>query len=134
MEHAFARPLPSPPRVAFDYRTAGRTAEIWGWRFAIDHPHREFTYLTNVSRQGLTITGHGRLAVTTAPLYRGLRAYVITIQGAPPRRVRADPYRRLQFTVEVGQPRTVTLRRTASDRPPPSSSTTTVHISAAKAN
>jgi S-formylglutathione hydrolase FrmB len=131
MERTFAHPLPSPPRVAFDYRTASRTAEIWGWRFAIDHPRREFTYLTNVSKRGLRITGHGRLAVTTAPLYRALRTYIITIQGTPSRRVRADPHGRLRFTVDLGQLRTVTLRLTTSDRPRRSSSTMTVHISAA---
>ena len=131
MEHAFAHPLPSPPRVAFDYRTASRTAGIWGWRFAIDHRHREFTYLTNVSKRGFTVTGHGRLAVTTAPLYRALRTYIITIQGTPPRRVRAGAHRRLRFTVDLGQRRNVTLRRTTSDRPRRSSSTMTVHISAA---
>ncbi len=132
MEHTFAHPLPSPSQVAFDYRTASRTAEIWGWRFAIDHEHREFTYLTNVSKRGLTITGHGRLVVTTAPLYRAGRTYIITIHGTPPRRVRAGSYRRLRFTVDLRQSRTATLTRTTSHRPPQSASTMTVHISAAR--
>lgn len=90
MEHAFAHPPPAPPQVGFDYRTADPSAQIWGWRFAVDHARREFTYLTGVSKRGLRISGHGRIAVTTAPLYRALRTYVVTIQGTPPRRVRAS--------------------------------------------
>jgi hypothetical protein len=131
MERTFTHPLRSPPRVAFDYRTAGHTAEIWGWRFVVDHSRREFTYLTNVSKRGLTITGHGRLAVTTAPVYRARRMYLITIHGTPTRRVRADPYRRLRFAVDLGQPGTEPLRRTTSDRSPRQSPTMTVTISAA---
>jgi S-formylglutathione hydrolase FrmB len=117
MERAFGRPPPAPPQVAFNYRTADRTAEIWSWRFAIHHPRRDFTYLTEVSERGLTITGQGRLSVTTAPLYLPLHGYIIRIPGVPPRRIRAGRYRRLRFTVQLPPPHSTTRRLTTSIEP-----------------
>lgn len=126
MEHAFTHPLPAPPRVAFDYRTDSTTAEIWGWTFAITHRGREFTYFRDVSARGLTITGQGRLTVTTAPLYPSRRSYTVTLTGTPSRQVRPRRDRRLQFTVDLGTPRPTTGMRSA---PRASPSTIVVRIS-----
>jgi esterase/lipase superfamily enzyme len=114
MEHAFRHPPPSPPRVAFSYRSASKTTEIWGWTFAIARRSRRFTYFTDVSKRGLTVTGQGLLTVTTAPLYKAHRSYTITLRGTPPRQVRSSRHERLKFTVDLGQAQrrsaTITVR------------------------
>jgi len=83
--------------AAFAVRSARARFAAWDWRFAARRDVREFAYLEGVSRDGLTATGSGALDVTTAPLYKPRRAYLV--DG---RTTTADDAGRLRFTVDLG--------------------------------
>jgi hypothetical protein len=56
-----ARPSP----VRFDYRTIATDFDIWGWHLSVaERPAVEFLNLTNVTCQGLTLRGTGKVTVT----------------------------------------------------------------------
>jgi S-formylglutathione hydrolase FrmB len=85
----------APPR--FDDRSARTIFDAWGWHVATHRDVREFTYLEDVSRDGLTATGSGRLDITTPSAYTPGARY--SVAG---RRVTADGAGRLRFTLDLG--------------------------------
>ena len=95
LEPKIGDPVAAP--AAFDARTARTRLSAWGWDFAMRRDAREFVYLDEVSRDGLTATGSGQLDVTTAPLYAA--GATCQVDGAP---VQADAVGRLRFTVDLG--------------------------------
>ena len=94
-----AHPMPAPS--AFSVRSARGPFSAWGWHFTPHRDVREFTYLTDVSRGGLGVTGSGGLGVVSAPVYSPGVAYAVTAGGGP-RRVIADGTGRLSFTLDFG--------------------------------
>lgn len=96
VEPRFGKRLAAPRTLSL--RSARRAFTAWGWTFAVRRRRAtEFAYLDDVSAKGLTATGSGRLAVTTAALFRPGRRY--RVGGAT--RV-ADRRGRLAFTVDLG--------------------------------
>jgi S-formylglutathione hydrolase FrmB len=95
MDSRLGQPAPTPGR--FSYRSARERFDAWGWSFEPEREVREFTYLDDVSRDGLTVTGSGKLHVLTAPLYEAGSAH--SVGGEP---VTADEPGRLRFTVDLG--------------------------------
>lgn len=93
-------PVPAP--ATFSYRTADTAFSAWGWSFGVsDRDVREFVYLSDVGRSGLTVLGSGSLAVTTAALYKPGREYAVDAGGVR-QTVAADAAGRLSFSVEMG--------------------------------
>jgi S-formylglutathione hydrolase FrmB len=67
LQHADGNGHPMPDPVVFDYRTVRTSFPIWGWTFRVGgRPAVEFLNLTNVSCDGLTLRGTGRVTVTPA--------------------------------------------------------------------
>jgi S-formylglutathione hydrolase FrmB len=87
---------PAAP-APFSYRSAREAFSVWGWSFAAHRTVREFAYLSDVTRDGLTATGSGTLDVTTPPDYTPGAAYV-----AGTRTVQAGGDGRLRFTIDLG--------------------------------
>ena len=79
---------------------------MWGWAFATDHQVTEFTYLTDVSRDGLVAMGSGSLRVTTPALYPHGSKWAVTQQGGTRVIVTASQSGQLEFTVNLGSPHT----------------------------
>ena len=92
---------PPPAPRAFSYRSARAAFSAWGWSFAATRTVREFVYLSDVGRAGLTALGSGTLAVTTPALYIPGARYEIG-GNAGRRTVTADADGRLAFTVDLG--------------------------------
>ena len=90
-------PRPSPAPATFDYRSARVPFSAWDWTFTPRRDVREFTYLEDVGRDGLTVTGSGQLDVVTAPLYPPRQTFDV---GG--RAVRSGDDKRLRFTVDLG--------------------------------
>lgn len=95
---------PAPPS-SFDYESIEPAFDIWGWHLATD-PGRavEYLQLRGVGPSGLTLVGSGTAAVTTPPLFRGLRQ--VRLQGAVEPTARPDGKGRIHFTVDLGPPDT----------------------------
>jgi len=93
----------SPPPASFDYRRADSTISVWGWNFAAD-PARaaEFLDITDASCRGVTLTGSGTEAVTTAPCFPPHAR--VAISGGDV--VTADRDGRVHLTVDLGPPHT----------------------------
>lgn len=91
-------PVPSP----FSYHTARAAFVAWGWGFAAHRDVIENTYLTAVTRKGLTVTGSGTLGVITPPLYVPGRAFVVGGTGHRQRSIRAGRHGRLRFSLNLG--------------------------------
>jgi hypothetical protein len=51
--------------ASFDYRSARPSFSAWGWSFRTHRDVKEFVYLMDVSKHGLTATGSGTLDVVT---------------------------------------------------------------------
>ena len=67
LQHADGKGHPMPDPVVFDYRTVRTDFPIWGWQFKVrQRPAVEFLNLTNVSCDGLTLRGTGKVTVTVA--------------------------------------------------------------------
>jgi S-formylglutathione hydrolase FrmB len=107
MVQSFAHPRPAPPSGSFSYRSILPSFSVWGWTFATDHQVTEFTYLSDVSRTGLSAKGSGSLRVTTAALYPHGSKWMVTQQGSAAVIVTASSSGQLQFTVNLGPPHTV---------------------------
>lgn len=123
---AWSRLKPAP-RV-FSFRSGAASFSLWGWSFAAHRSVAEFTYLRNVRRSGLTVSGSGRLRVTTARLYRPGSRWVIRVAG---RRTvhRASRRGRLSFTVNLGPSHTAQQTSFPAGQQVPSGFTTrTVRI------
>jgi diacylglycerol O-acyltransferase/trehalose O-mycolyltransferase len=104
MWSVFAHPqAAATSAVPFAFRTVDTSFSIRGYRFSVDHVAETFTYLSNVSPDGLSVVGTGTLSVETAALYEPGGSYVVTINGSS-RSVRADPSGRLTFAVDLGAP------------------------------
>jgi S-formylglutathione hydrolase FrmB len=93
---SFANP-PHAPK-SFDYLSIEPAFDIWGWHIAAD-PKRalEFIQLRNVSSESMTFVGSGTTAVTSPPLYRGLRR--VDVAGAA---LKPDATGRVGFKVDLG--------------------------------
>jgi S-formylglutathione hydrolase FrmB len=90
------RALPAPR--AFSFRTAAGNFSAWDWSFQVTGREvTEFVYLSDVGRSGFDALGSGTLNVTTAPIYRPGKAYLV---GNQP--VQADSSGRLHFKVDMG--------------------------------
>jgi diacylglycerol O-acyltransferase / trehalose O-mycolyltransferase len=105
MEQTFAANAGTP--ASFDYQAIESSFDIFGWNFGTDRDVVEFLYLTDVSRDGLTLQGSGVVSVTTPPVYApGSLHWVV----APPELgidvwpnwPRADAQGRLHFNVKLG--------------------------------
>lgn len=105
MEQTFAANAGTP--ASFDYQAIESSFDIFGWNFATQRDVVEFLYLTDVSRDGLTLQGSGVVSVTTPPVYApGSLHWVV----APPELgidvwpnwPRADAQGRLRFNVKLG--------------------------------
>lgn len=92
----FADP-PAPPDT-FSHRDMASEIAAWDWSFTATKAVDEFTYLDDVSRGGLTVTGSGEVGVETAPLYGPGETYIVDGAGE----VVADPDGRLRFAVDLG--------------------------------
>lgn len=105
IEQTFAANAGTP--ASFDYQAIESSFDIFGWNFATQRDVVEFLYLTDVSRDGLTLQGSGVVSVTTPPVYApGSLHWVV----APPELgidvwpnwPRADAQGRLRFNVKLG--------------------------------
>jgi len=90
----------------------------------------EFTYLSNVSRGGLSATGSGTLRVTTAPLYKKRSKWLVTTAGRRTRVV-ANRSGQLTFKVGLGPSHTTQQNSFPADGPPSGWTTSTVRITRA---
>jgi S-formylglutathione hydrolase FrmB len=86
---------------SFAFRSEAASFEIWGWNFTAQRAVDEFTYLTGVSRHGLTVTGSGNLTVATAALYPAGSRWLLSAGG---RHVIVTAGRggRLRFGIDLG--------------------------------
>jgi S-formylglutathione hydrolase FrmB len=105
MTAAWTDPPPSAADEPFDYRSAQPRFEVWDWSFETDRDATEFTYLDEVSEDGLEVSGSGTLSVRTAPLYEPGTEYDVSFRlGTVPKRklVRAGTNGRLEFDIDLG--------------------------------
>jgi S-formylglutathione hydrolase FrmB len=110
MENAFAG-KGVPPPVPFSYRTIDQQFSEYGWSFKVAHTAAEFTYLSDVSVDGLTVAGNGNLTVTTPESYTPGQSYLVAVSAdGPLGRIdtdtfeRADSAGRLTYNVDLGTP------------------------------
>jgi S-formylglutathione hydrolase FrmB len=95
----FADP-PAPP-TPFDYESIEPQFSVWGWQVSTDASRAlEFMRLANVDSSGLKLTGSGRTAITSPPIFGEDRAVVLT--GAQQEVVVPDEEGRIWFTVDLG--------------------------------
>src|SRR5438477_12311347 len=86
----------------FDYRTGDAVAAVWGWQFTADSSRApEFLDVRAASASGLTLTGSGRQAITTGPIFDPGEWIGIKGANAGFQRVRADGAGRLTFSVAL---------------------------------
>ncbi len=83
---------PPPLPTAFDFRSIAKDFSIWGWRFQVDRPSTEFLTLRNVTCDGLTLRGTGRITVTVPQDPCGTKGFDADGDGTP-----ENP-----FTVDLG--------------------------------
>lgn len=101
MFEAFGRKRPQQ----FDYRTGDDSASAWGWSFdVLDGRAPEFLDITGASVHGLSLTGSGRVRVTTAPLFDRHERVVVSGLSDGPTILHADDAGRLSFEVMLGAP------------------------------
>ena len=93
------------PLKAWRYQTTHRTFDVFGWSFSVERGNTEFTYLRDVSEDGLVVRGSGTLTVTTAPLYRPGGRYQVRAGEQPGKAVTADRDGRLTFTAQLAPAR-----------------------------
>jgi S-formylglutathione hydrolase FrmB len=106
MTQSFAHPPLTPPSGPFAIRSILPSFSAWGWTFTTDHEVTEFTYLTDVSLNGLVVMGSGTLQVTTAALYPAGSKWTVTQEGGAPSVITASKSGRLVFPVNLGPPHT----------------------------
>jgi S-formylglutathione hydrolase FrmB len=96
---AFAeqRPDPSP----FSYRSIEPAFDIYDWHVAMHRSALEFASIENASPAGFTLTGSGDATVTTAPLFKPRKRYVVRV-GDDVRSMFADRTGRLTIDVSLG--------------------------------
>jgi esterase/lipase superfamily enzyme len=99
LAHAFARRQAAP--ASFNYRSIEPHIDIWGWHIDTD-PARalEFLNINNASRSGLTLVGSGTTAVTTTPLFHGLRH--VDVMGGVPQVATPDAEGHIRFEIDLG--------------------------------
>jgi hypothetical protein len=89
-------------RRPFRYRTIAPSFSVYGWRFAVTRPVREFLTLEVVRPGRIRAIGTGTLRVTTAPLYRRGARYRVALDRKPLVTLRAGRSRRLSFSFDLG--------------------------------
>ncbi len=88
------------PRV-FSVRSVARWFTAWGWTFSVTRRATEFLYAT--ARGGaLTLTGSGRVLVTTPAVYGPGARYEVRVGGRRAVIVRASRAGALRFVVSLG--------------------------------
>ena len=87
-----------PARVTFT--AAEPTYSVYGWSLKVKRPAMEFSRLIKAGRRGFTVSGSGRVTVTTPPRYRAHAAYGIRTVGKR-RLIRADGRGRLHIAVRL---------------------------------
>jgi S-formylglutathione hydrolase FrmB len=83
MRHPDGAGNPRPLPTTFDYRSTAAQFEVWGWRFAVQRAASEFTDLTDVSCDALTVRGTGKVTVTPPPRCHAAAATVNLGPGMP---------------------------------------------------
>jgi S-formylglutathione hydrolase FrmB len=104
MAAVFTSPRPAPD--SFDYRSIEPDFDVWGWH-VINDPARavEFLALTEVTPQGLRLTGSGTVQLMTPASYRPQQKFTVTIRnaaGTATADARADEHGRLGIHVPLG--------------------------------
>lgn len=84
-----------------EVESAHPVVDAWGWSFRTHREVREFLYLDVTGKRRLTLTGSGRIDVTTPPDFRPRGRYALGDDGNG-RIVRADRRGRLRFRVGLG--------------------------------
>lgn len=75
----FEHPAPVPSQ--FTYTSADNSYSIYGWRIRMHRTAREFSTLSQVSRNGFDLSGSGSAAVLTAPDYHAHMYYRVSLYG-----------------------------------------------------
>ena len=91
------RPDPSP----FSFRAIEPEFDIYRWHVALDRAALEFASIENASAAGFTLTGSGDAVVTTAPLFKPRKRYVVTVGDEQIKKF-ADRSGRLTIDVPLG--------------------------------
>ncbi|HVA90465.1 MAG TPA: alpha/beta hydrolase family protein [Chloroflexota bacterium] len=93
----FRHPISAP--ATWTYKTGAAAANVWGYRFTIARQPGTTGFITisGVTPHGFTVTGAGRVTMTTSALYRPERAYRLRWDGRALGLVRADRLGRLTF-------------------------------------
>ncbi|MGG1575824.1 alpha/beta hydrolase [Fictibacillus sp. NRS-1165] len=68
---------PSSRPVPFSYKTAENSFTVYGWQVKFQREDMEFARLSQVSKQGFSITGSGAATITTAPWFKPNTRYKI---------------------------------------------------------
>ena len=95
-------PLISSLPASFRYRSIAPHFSIYGYDVDVTRPHPEFLDLTNVTSNGLSVTGTGKAVITTAARYVPNAAYAVTVDRAPPVPANTDADGRLHLTIDLG--------------------------------
>ncbi|MDJ1433822.1 alpha/beta hydrolase-fold protein [Halostagnicola sp. A-GB9-2] len=95
----------------FNYRSIEPSFDVWGWqvnRPALTRETAEFLDLENVTADGFTVTGSGKIEFVTPGFYEPQDRFAVTADGhassVSPGVVTADDGGRLSFTVRAGPP------------------------------
>ncbi|HVA88886.1 MAG TPA: alpha/beta hydrolase family protein, partial [Chloroflexota bacterium] len=101
IEAVFLHPRPAP--ATWTYKTGGITANVWGYRFTMTRrPGTEgFFTFGGVSPHGFTVTGAGRAAVVTGPVYRARQVYRLRWDGRALATIKATRHGQLRFILPL---------------------------------
>lgn len=88
----------TPAPATFHYRSAEPSFSVYGWDFETKRTVMEFIEITGAGRDGLTIKGSDKVAVTTPPLFNP--GEVVDVSSNSP--VSADAAGRLSFEADLG--------------------------------
>ncbi len=96
-----------PPRE-FTYRSGDPSNSAWGWTFAAD-PTRaaELLDASEVSANGLRLTGSGTATVTTATIFRHNQTVGVFSGDSAPQILQANAAGQLTFAVDLGPAHTL---------------------------
>ena len=76
--------LSGAPPTSFDYRSISTNFDIWGWHFQSNRVPTEFLDLTNVSCDGLTMSGSGAWAVTPPKTCAHHKTFTVDLGASAP--------------------------------------------------
>jgi hypothetical protein len=103
---AAGRPVSmSAPRFPFRFRSIAPRFSVYGYDFSVKRETSEFLDVLAVGPKGFTLSGSGKVTVTTAAVYAPGRLY--RIAGGSARTARADGRGRLRIVVDLGPSHTM---------------------------